>query len=54
MCVSPSLRNSHLQMFFIVGVLKIFTLKHLYWILFLDAFHPVTLLKRDSKIDVFL
>ena len=53
-CVSPSLRNSHSQMSFIVGVLKIFTLTHLCWILFLDALRPVTLLKRDSNIDVFL
>ena len=49
MCVSPSLRSSHSQMFFIIGVLKILTLKHLCWILFLDAFRSATLLKETPS-----
>ena len=48
------------KMFFNIGVLKnfaIFTGKHLCWRLFLirlQAFSPVTFLKRDSYTDVFL
>ena len=45
-CVSPSLRSSHSQIFFIIGALKIFTLKPLCWILFLDACQSATLLKE--------
>ena len=54
MCVPPSLKNSHLQMFFIIGVLKIFAVKQLCWILFLDVFQSATLLKKDSNTDVYL
>ena len=53
MCVSPSLRSSHSQMFFII-VLKIFTLKHLCYILILDASRSAILLKRGFNTDVFL
>ena len=53
-------RSSRSQIFFRTGVLKIFanfTRKRLCWSLFLiklPAWRPVTLLKRDSNIGVFL
>ena len=52
-------RSSRLQIFFKVGVLKIyaiFTGKHLLWSLFLikfKSFRPATLLKRNSYIGIF-
>ena len=52
MSASPSLKSSHSQMVFIIGVLKnfaIFTGTHLCWMQFLRAFRPATLLKRDSN-----
>ena len=53
-------RSNHLQMFFIISVLKnfpIFTGIHLCWSLFLiklQVLKPVTLLKRDSNTGLFL
>ena len=53
-------RSSRSQMFLKIGILKnftIFTRKHLYWILFLiklQSWRPITLLKRDPNAGAFL